>query len=277
MSVVVGVALCAFGGLLVVAGVRRLGTAVSLSRTDAVSLRDVPRTDGPVEFEGQARSLADEDPLEAPFSGEDALCCAVWMETGDRHRTDVDGAEVLESKEPETYRNTEQSWLLAESDEFEQPFVVADGGARVAVDPTDADLDITGHMGETVLTVDAGESLPDEIHGRLERLDRAGITFDTAVETWTRDDERVKYREARLEPGDPVHVAGGAVTHVPDEWGSNVDATVGAPETDDRFLISQGTESSVVRKHFVQFITGVVAGTILLVLGLSAFGVAIPV
>jgi hypothetical protein len=277
MSVVVGVALCAFGGLLVVAGVRRLGTAVSLSRTDAVSLRDVPRTDGPVEFEGQARSLADEDPLEAPFSGEDALCCAVWMETEDRHRTDVDGAEVLESKEPETYRNTEQSWLLAESDEFEQPFVVADGGARVAVDPADADLDITGHMGETVLTVDAGESLPDEIHGRLERLDRAGITFDTAVETWNRDDERVKYREARLEPGDPVHVAGGAVTHVPDEWGSNVDATVGAPETDDRFLISQGTESSVVRKHFVQFITGVVAGTILLVLGLSAFGVAIPV
>ena len=301
MSVVVGVALCAFGGLLAVAGVRRLGTAVSIYRTDAVPLQDVPRTDGPVEFEGRARSPADEDPLEAPFSGEDALCtpmpttssgefvleapfsgedalcCAVWMETEDRHRTDVDGAEVLESKEPETYRNTEQSWLLAESDEFEQPFVVADRGARVAVDPTDADLDITGHMGETVLTVDAGESLPDEIHGRLERLDRAGIAFDTAVKTWNRDDERVKYREARLEPGDPVHVAGGAVTHVPDEWGAEVDAAVGAPETDDRFLISQGTESSVVRKHLVQFITGVVIGTILLVLGSSAFGVAIPV
>jgi hypothetical protein len=84
MSVVVGVALCAFGGLLVVAGVRRLGTAVSLSRTDAISLRDVPRTDGTVEFEGQARSLMDQDPLQAPLSGEDALCCAVWMETGDR-------------------------------------------------------------------------------------------------------------------------------------------------------------------------------------------------
>jgi hypothetical protein len=277
MSVVVGLALCAFGGLLAVAGVRRLGTAVSLSRTDAVSLRDVPRTDGTVEFEGQARSLADEDPLEAPLSGEDALCCAVWMETGDRHRTDVDGAEVLESKEPETYRNTEQSWLLAESDEFEQPFIVADGGARVAVDPANADLDITGHMGETVLTVDSGESLPDDVHERLARLDREGVEFDTAFETWDREDDRVKYREARLEPGDPVHVAGGAVENVPDEWGAEVDATVGGSGTGDRFLISQGTESSVVRKHFIQFITGVVVGTILLVLGISALGVAIPV
>jgi len=62
MSVIVGVALCAFGGLLVVAGVRRLGTAVSLYRTNAVPLRDVPRTDGPIEFEGQARSLADKAP-----------------------------------------------------------------------------------------------------------------------------------------------------------------------------------------------------------------------
>ena len=277
MSVVVGVALCAFGGLLAAAGVRRLGTAVSVYRTDAVPLREIPKTDGSVEFEGRTRSPADEPSLEAPFSGEDVLYCKVWMETEDRHRTDVDGAEVLESKKPETYRNTEQSWLLAESDEFGRPLVVVDGGARVAVDPDEADLDITGHMGETVLTVDAGESLPDEVCGRLERLDRADIAFDTAVETWTRDDDRVKYREARLEPGDPVHVTGGVVTHVPDEWGSDVDAAVGAPETDDRFLISQGTESSVVRKHLVQFITGVVVGTILLVLGSSAFGVAIPV
>jgi hypothetical protein len=143
MSVIVGVALCAFGGLLVVAGVRRLGTAVSLYRTNAVPLRDVPRTDGPIEFEGQARSLADKaPPLEAPFSGEDALCCAVWIETGNRHRTDVEEVEVGDTKKPETYRNTEQSWLLAESDKFEQPFVVADGGARVAVNPANADLDI---------------------------------------------------------------------------------------------------------------------------------------
>jgi hypothetical protein len=277
MSVVVGLALCAFGGLLAVAGVRRLGTAVSLYRTDAVPLRDVPRIDGPVEFEGQARSPADEAPMEAPFSGKDALCCEVWMETEDRHRTDVEGLEVGDTKEPETYRNTEQSWLLAETDRFRRPFVVADGGTRVAVDPANADLDITGHMGETVLTVDSGESLPDDVHERLARLDREGVEFDTAFETWDREDDRVKYREARLEPGDPVHVAGGAVENVPDEWGAEVDATVGGSGTGDRFLISQGTESSVVRKHFIQFITGVVVGTILLVLGISALGVAIPV
>ena len=146
MSLVIGLALCAFGSLLAVAGVRRLGTAVSLYRTDAVPLRNVPETDVPVEFEGRAQSPADEPLLEAPFSGDDALCCEVWMETESRHRTDVDGLEVGDAKEPETYRNTEQSQQLAETDGFRRPFIVTDGGARVAVDPANADLDITGHM-----------------------------------------------------------------------------------------------------------------------------------
>jgi hypothetical protein len=130
-------------------------------------------------------------------------------------------------------------------------------------------------MGETVLTVDAGESLPDQVRERLERFDRAGIAFDTAVETWTRDDDRVKYREARLEPGDPVHVAGGVVEDVPDEWGTGHTATVGTSDADDRFLISEGTESSVVRDHLIQFSTGTTVGVLLVVLGLHVLGVRI--
>jgi hypothetical protein len=145
----------------------------------------------------------------------------------------------------------------------------------VAVDPANADLDITGHMGEAVLTVDAGESLPDDVHERLERFDQEGVGFDTAVETWDCEDDRVKYREARLEPDDSVHVAGGTVENVPDEWGAEVDATVGVSGTGDRFLISEGTESSVVRKHLTQFATGITVGLLLFTLGLHVLGVSV--
>lgn len=268
MSLIGGLALAAFGGLLTIAGVRRLLTAVSLSRSEAVPVRTVPKSESPVEFDGRSEPRADEGALEAPFSGEESLCCQVWMETASRHRTDTEGLEVGDSKEPADYQNTEQSWLLAERDEFRRSFVVADGGARVVVDPEGADLQLTGHMGETALTVASGESLPDDVRARLESLDQSDLDFDARPETWDSEDDRVKYREARLEPGDPVHVAGGTVESVPDEWGSGIDATVGASETSDRFLISEGTESSVVRKHLVQFGTGVTVGLALLGLGL---------
>lgn len=276
MSLVIGLALCAFGGLLAVAGVRRLGTAISIHRSDAVPLREVPACDGHVEFDGRAEPNPGEEPLEAPFSGEAALCCAVWMGTDDRYRTDAEGLEVGDANEPETYRNTEQSWQLTETDELRRPFVVTDGVGRVSVDPAGAKLDLAGHMGETVLTVDEGETLPDEVRDRLATLERADGGFDGTVVRWDREGDRVTYREARLEPGDPVHVAGGVVESVPEEWGSDVDAIVGAL-ADSRFLISEGSESSVVRDHLVQFLTGVVVGAVLITLGLSTLGVSIPV
>lgn len=273
MSLIVGLVLSGFGGLLVVAGVRRLFTAVAVHRSEAVPVRRVPQSGGVVEFDGRAEPLAGEDAFQAPFSGEEALCCAVWMETKDRHRTDTEGLEVGNSKEPANYRNTESAWMLVDSDDARRPFAVAEGGARVAVDPEGADLDVADHAGESVLTVDAGDPLPAEVRERLDALDQAGIDFDCSVETWTREGDRVQYRETRLEPGDPVHVTGGTVVSVPDEWGSSVDATVGAPDADAGFSVRRGTESSVVRDHLVQFGTGVAVGGVLLALGLHTLGV----
>jgi len=190
------------------------------------------------------------------------------MEVKGRHRTDTEGMEVAPSKKPEKYRNTDQSWRLAETGAIRRAFDVRDGGARVTVDPTDADLELTGHMGETVLTVDAGESLPEDVRERVTSLDRTESSFDGTPETWDRQSDDVQYREARLEPGDSVHVTGGVVENVPDDWGSEHSATVGAAASDERYLISEGTETDVVRTHLVKFSTGFVVGLALLGLGL---------
>lgn len=270
MSVIGGLLLSAFGGLLVVAGIRRLFTAVSVYRNEAIPVRRVAKSEGIVEFDGRVEPLAGEGTFEAPFSGEEALCCEVWMETKRRHRTDTEGLEIGNSKKPDNYRNTESSWLLAETDDIRRPFAVVEGGTRVTVDPDGAALDITGHMGETVLTVEGGDPLPAKVRARLDTLDGAEDEFDGSVKIWDREGDHVKYREARLEPGTPVHVAGATVEHVPDEWGSATDATVSGSDTDRRYLISEGIESDVVRKHFVQFITGTILGSGLLAVGLHA-------
>ncbi len=272
MAALGGLILSAMGGLLIVAGTRRLITAVSVHRNEAIPVRYVAKSEGLVEFDGQAAPLSEYGMFEAPFSGTDALCCEVWMQAKNRHRTDTEGLEVGDSREPENYRNTAQSWLLAETADIRYPFAVVEGGTRVAVDPDGADLDITGHMGETVLTIEPGESLPDAVRERLETLDTAGADFDGSVETWTRIDDRVTYREARVEPGDPIHVSGGTVESGPDEWGSDVAATVGGADADGRFVISEGTESTVIRNHLIQFLTGVVVGLALLGLGLYSGG-----
>jgi len=130
-----------------IAGVHRLITELSLHRNTAVQIRDVTVHDAPLEFQGRAKPHPDTGTFTAPFSGEEALCSQLWMETLGRHRTDADGLEVGNQREPETYRNTEAVHRLAASDEIRCPFVVEGGGARVVVDPTEADFDITGHMG----------------------------------------------------------------------------------------------------------------------------------
>lgn len=273
-AVGIGAVISLVGLFLVVAGVRRLGTAVSMYRSTTTPVREIPQSDDPVEFGGTAEPPTDDETIDAPFSGEPAFCCTVWMETEDLQRTDIEGAEVLESKEPATRSDpeTRTNWLLSERDGFRQPFVVRDGGGRVAVDPAGADLDITGHMGSVALTLEPNDSLPDGVRQRLRSLEAADVAFDCDPDTWRRDGERVRFREARLEPGDDVHVAGGAVESVPEEWGSAVNATVGAANG-DRYLISKGTESSVVRRHAVQFVTGLAVGGVLLALGLHSMGV----
>ncbi|QLG48824.1 hypothetical protein [Natrinema halophilum] len=272
MSVPGGLLVSAFGGLLVIAGFRRLTTAISVYQSDAIPLRRISTTDGPVEFQGRAEPLVDEGAVEAPFSGEEALYCEVWMETEGQHRTDAEGLDVGGVQKPERQRNTRQTWLLAEHDEIKRSFAVEDGGTRVELDPVGGEFDVTGHMGTTALTVEPEDSLPEEVRDRLETLDETTGEFDGALDTWDPGDDSTKYREARLEPGDPVHVTGGVLESVPDEWGTGVTATVGAPEGNAQFRISKGTESSVVRNNVVQFVTGVGVGLILLGFGLQTAG-----
>lgn len=272
MSVIGGALVAGFGALLLLAGTRQLVTALSLYRGETAPLRDVATGEGTVEFEGQVQPPADEGSFAAPFSGTDALCCQVWMETEQRVN-EMDEVEFGDARNPEDDDHVDASWQLAETADLRQSFVVTDGGTRVAVDPAGADLDITGHMGETVLTTDAGEPLPDDVRDRVAAFDQSESGLDGGVETWTDDDRRVKYREARLEPGDTVHVTGGVADGGPDGWGSGVAATVAAPAGGGDFLISEGTKSEAVRKHVVQFVTGAAVGLVLLAVGLQVAGV----
>jgi len=274
-GVVIGAVFSLFGVGLFYGGLRRLRTALSLYRNDAVPVREVPRSDGAVEFDGRAEPPADEGALAAPFSGEPALCCEVWMEKKSiRPDTDEEGLKIYSSEDHVRMDDYEVTWGLAESDEIRRPFAVDEGGARVIVDPEGATLDITGHMGETVLTVDEGETLSEDARDRLAALDDGDGGFDATVDAWDDEEATVRYREARLEPGDRIHVAGGTVESVPDEWGSGVDATVGAADP-DRFRISRGTESAVVRRHMVQFVTGVIVGGAVLALGVRSLSLAL--
>lgn len=272
-----GVVFSLFGLALFVAGVRRFFWATSLYRTDAIPVREVARSEGVVEFNGRVVAAEDGDAFVAPFSGEDAVLCQIWMEKMSRYSDDDD--EQMEIHFDEDHRNpsdTKKHWGLAVTGEIRQPFMIADGGSRVVVDPTDANLDITGHMGEVVHAVDKGERLNEEVRTRLNALESLDIGFEASPEKWDDKESAVKYREARLEPQEPVHVNGAKVRSVPEEWGSAVDATVEEAETDDRYMISHGTESEVVRRRSIQFVTGTIVGSAILAIGVRALYLGLP-
>ncbi len=266
-GLLIGGVMCLLGAGLFVAGLGKLRIGLSLSRTDTTPLREIPQADGPVEFDGTAVSRADEEPFVAPFSGEEALLCQIWVEKASTHYTDdEEGLDVDVSNSP-VDGSPETTWGLAETDDIRREFVVSDGG-RVAVDPTDADLDITGHMGEQVHKIGRGESLSEEVCNRLARLD--GDEFDGSLERWDDGESAVKYREERLEPNDTVHVSNAVVQDTPEEWGSGIEATVGG---DTR--ISRGTESEVIRRNLIQFGTGTIVGLGLLGLGVRTVRLAL--
>jgi hypothetical protein len=262
---------------LFVKGIRKLRSGVGLYRNRTTPLPKIPQTEDPVEFDGRAAPTTDEGAFEAPFSGTEALCCQFWMEKASRHKVDDedDGVDINLGGEHQSVGDTEVTWGLANTDEVRREFAVTDGGNRVVVDPTDADFDMTGHMGEVALKIGKGETLSEDARARLETLDDANDEFDGSLETWDDEGSAVKYREARLEPGSEIHVAGGTVHDTPDEWGSGIEATIGAPAADDQFLISRGTESEVVRRHLVGFVTGTIVGIALLGLGVWAIRVGL--
>ncbi|MFT4947488.1 MAG: hypothetical protein ACI8TL_001732 [Natronomonas sp.] len=273
-GVLIGAVFSLFGLGLFAAGSRRFFWALSLYRNDAKSVREIAQSEGAVEFDGQVVAPSDSDAFEAPFSGEKAFLCQIWMEKLSRF-SEGGETEIYFDEDHRNPADTEKQWGLADTDEIRQPFAVADGGARVVVDPDEADLDITGHMGAVVHSIEEGESLSEKIRDRLQTLEGTDPDFDAALETWDDEESAVKYREARLEPQETVHVTGAEVRSIPERWGSGIDARVGKSETDDRYMISRGTESAVVRRHFVQFVTGTILGLALLAVGGRALYLAV--
>lgn len=274
-GLVIGVVFSLFGLGLSVAGIRRLFTGVSLYRSAALPLREIPQSEGAIEFDGQVAAPAETGAFEAPFSGEEAVICQIWVEKMSRVPADdgEEGVDVTLDRE-HSVEQTEKRWGLADTGEIRQSLAVTDGGARVVVDPTDADLDLAGHMGEIELGTEEGEALSEEVRDRLAALDGVDPEFDTAVETWDDEESAVKYREERLEPGEAVHVTGATVESTPEEWGSGIEATV-ADSGADRFLISRGTESAVIRRNLIQFVTGTIVGGISLAIGGRALYLAV--
>lgn len=260
--------MCLLGAGLFAGGLGKLRTGLSLYRTDTTPLREIPQADGPVEFDGTAVALADKGAFVAPFSGEEALLCQIWVEKASTHYTDdEEGLDVNVSNSP-VDGDPETTWGLAQTAEIRREFVVSDGG-RVAVDPTDADLDITGHMGETVHQNGEGEPLSDAVRDRLADFDSE--RFDGSLDRWEDEQSAVKYREERLEPNDTVHISDAVVQSTPEQWGSGIDATVGGEDV----LLSRGTESAVIRRNLVQFVTGTIVGLGLLGLGARTLRLAL--
>lgn len=267
-GLLIGGVMCLLGAGLFVAGLGKLRTGLSVYRTDTTVLREISQADGPVEFDGTAVAPADGGAFTAPFSGEDALLCQLWVEKASTHYTDDEEELDVDISNSPVDGDAETTWGLAETDEIRREFVVSDGG-RVAVDPTDADLDITGHMGEEVHKISRGEPLSEEVRERLADLN--GEDFDGSLERWDDEESAVKYREERLEPSDTVHVSDAVVTDTPEGWGSGIEATVGG----EAMLLSRGTESDVVRRNLIQFVTGTIVGLGLLGLGVRALGLAL--
>lgn len=232
----------AFAFLAHVAGLFLLGDAAgTLPRYLAV--RRAPRRDAAsvepgerVAVDGEAVAAA--DPLEAPFSGEAALCyeLRVMERRGDSDRA-VNAEEL----------GVGGNWRPEYVDEAGVTFDVADGTGSLAVVPDSATLDLEE---TTEITVALEDDLPQRIREFLT---------DNLVEVGFGAHDR-RYVEAALGPGDRVTVVGPVVTAGDAGTRPVVDAREG-----DCTVASQGVEGfqSKLRRRVTAAAGGGLALTVL--------------
>ncbi|WP_255150838.1 E3 ubiquitin ligase family protein [Halorarius halobius] len=220
------------GGLLAVA--YGAGTA---RRWAAFRLRgDTPTGDveaGPVSVTGLVEC---DEPPASPLFGTRAVAWEWTVEAKNRHGTNNEGR---------------RAWSQARSGRDGVEFRVDDGSGPVAVDPTDASLDVAG---ETVEERDPGN--PPGRAADVADLDIGG--------------ERFRFRESALTPGTEVTVLGEAAGDPPTVRGG-----------DDPLVVSEGTRSGTLDRYALRAALAGGGGAVLLWVGLGwfagLFGVPLPV
>lgn len=212
---------------------------------------------GRTELQGTA--VPEDEPAEAPFSGEDCVAAAY---------------------EIEEYRSTddESEWVTVEAGNVAVPFHVEDDTGRVRVSAEDAEIDVSDeHVSER--TVESGSSPPDRIASFVEdgptvgvkstadRTDKllssvnlttdvdefvgnllqSGVSEYTGVRTDSSTERR--YTEEILPPGEDVYVFGGAVER--DEPGlaneERVEVTV--DDMTGEFLVADRAEQDLASEY----------------------------
>lgn len=217
-AILFGVLFVGVGALVAGFGVWEVRNARTIAASDPASIWETVNARGPVEFEGVA---TDHGAFEAPFTGEPAVFCTYRIEERRSKPGSDSGSE----------------WRTVRSGSVAPSFRVADDTGRVEVDPSGATVNIGRQR--RVESVSSGDRLPDETRRRIAALDDELEDRDAILAEGTRR----RYYEARIEPGDEVHVYGGTTDR--DLEHDGVDATV-SPPADGHYRITVGDESDAV-------------------------------
>ena len=235
-AVLFGLLWVGIGALIAGIGVRELRNARSIAASDPTAIWETVHARGRVEFEGVA---TDHGTFEAPFTGEQAVFCTYRIE----ERRSAAGSD------------SGSEWRTVDGGRIAPSFRVADDTGCVEVDPSGATATIGRQR--RVESVSSGERLPDETRRRLAAL---AEEIDDP-EALLAEGSRRRYYEALVEPGDEVHVYGGATDR--DLERDGIDATV-SRSADGHYRITIGDESDAVssasRWGFYQIVGGLFFG-----------------
>ncbi|NUB91358.1 hypothetical protein HT576_10050 [Haloterrigena sp. SYSU A121-1] len=227
-ALLVGLGILGAGLFIASIGVGRVRLARRLRQAGPTPISEVPDATGLVAFDGIARAGA-EGALEAPLSETDCLAYAVQSRSRTRADADVDA-------------DADETWTHDGRVSAGVPFVVADGGDRVAVDPSNAVLSLADWEPDATAWTDRAD-LSADARDRLAAVGLPGTDAESTADSSASSDALTQYRELRLEPGTDVHVFGGSVVDNARSHTDDAPVTVGG---DDWFEVSAGERSTVI-------------------------------
>lgn len=209
--------------------------------SDARPVADVDAAQ-PVEIEGTAQPL--DGSVTAPLTG---VNCLAYETVLDRYTRGSEGG----------------SWGTADTEADGVPFSVEDGTGRLRVEPDGAEFFFEVADGETV-------SSPSEPSAAF--ADAVAECEGVSLEELNRNQRRLRLREYRLDPGEPVYVSG--VTTASDGAGLRI-----AAPTDARGLLQRALRAPflIADTSEPDLETQLRDGSLgLLLLGLLFIGVTVP-
>jgi len=238
-----------FGTLFIGGGLYFIGRglvlgrrALTLWRSDPISVQAVGYADGPVEVEGRV-SVAD-DTLKSPFT---ETQCVTYQYRVDEHTKSSNGG----------------SWDTQEKGRKSVPFLLEDDTGSVLIDPSTADLSLTS--GDRI-TVSPDETPPDPIPAFLETIGIEPVndpgTHLGPVSLHSENSRR--YAEEYLEPGDNVYVYGPVKRGEPTP--GSFDTVVRSTSRWEQCVVSDTDESETITRTARK-------AALMLVGGLGAFSV----